>query len=69
LANWTASFIERSLDQYSELSFLKLTKGDEIEIEKAHNSNKFAIAKGIGGFVLTISVSIATKIVTNYLVP
>lgn len=69
LANWAAGFIETSLDHYSELSFLKLTKGDEIEIEKAENSNKFAIAKGIGGFVLTICVSIATKIVANYLVP
>lgn len=69
LANWAAGFIETSLDHYSELSFLKLTKGDEIEIEKAERSNKFAIAKGIGGFVLTICVSIATKIVANYLVP
>lgn len=68
LANWAAASIETSLDHYSELSFLKFTKGDEIEIEKAKKSNNFAIARGIGGSVLTICVSIATKIVAHYLV-
>lgn len=69
LANWSAGFVETSLDHYSELSFLKLTKGDAIEIAKAEKSNKFAIAKGVGGFVLTICVSIATKLIANNLVP
>lgn len=68
LANWSAGLIEASLDKYSELSFLRLTKGDEIEIAKAEKNNKFAIAKGLGGFVLTIFVSIISKLVTNYLV-
>lgn len=69
LANWSAGFIETSLDHYSELSFLKLTKGDEIEIAKAEKSNTFAIVKGVGGLLMTICVSIATKVVVNYLAP
>lgn len=68
LANWSAGFIETSLDHYSELSFLNLTKGDEIEIARAEKTNKFAIAKGVGGFFMTICVSVATKLVANYLV-
>lgn len=69
LAGWSATFIESSLDHYSELSYLQLTKGDEIEISKAERSNTFAIAKGIGGFILTICVSVGTKVVANILTP
>jgi hypothetical protein len=66
-AGWSAAFIESALDNYTELSYLNLTKGDEIEIGKAKRNNIFAIAKGIGGFVLTICVSIFTKIVASML--
>ena len=69
LAGWSATFIESSLDHYSELSYLQLTKGDEIEISKAERSNTLAIVKGIGGFILTICVSVGTKIVANILTP
>lgn len=69
LAGWSATFIESSLDHYTELSYLQLTKGDEIEISKAERSNTFAIVKGIGGFILTICVSVVTKVVANILTP
>ena len=69
LSGWSATFIENSVDHYTELSYLNLTKGDELEISKAERSNKFAIAKGIGGFILTICVSVATKVVANMLTP
>lgn len=69
LSSWTARFIESSLDNYAELSYLQLTKGDELEISRAERSNTYAIAKGIGGFILTICVSIVTKIVVNILTP
>jgi len=69
LAGWSAAYIQDSLDHYSELSYLQLTKGDELEISKAERKNRFAIAKGIGGFILTICVSIITKIVANFLTP
>ena len=67
LAGWSAAFIENSLDRWTELSYLKLTKGDELEIAKAVKNNRFAVAKGIGGFVLTVCVSLATKIIANIL--
>lgn len=69
LAGWSATFIEDSFDNYTELSYLHLTKGDELEISKARQRNKFAIVKSIGGIFLTICVSIVTKIVVNILVP
>jgi hypothetical protein len=69
LSGWSATFIVTSLDHYTALSYLQLTKGDELEISKAERSNTFAIAKGIGGLVLTICVSVATKIVVNILTP
>lgn len=69
LANWFAGFIESSLDHYSELSYLKLTKGDEIEISAAEKSNNFVIAKGVAGFMLTILVSVISKIIVSYLIP
>lgn len=69
LSGWFATVIVHSIDHYTELSYLNLTKGDESEIEKAERSNKFAIAKGIAGFILTICVSIATKVLANMLIP
>lgn len=69
LSGWSATFIESSLDHYTELSYLHLTKGDEQEISKAERNNKLVIAKGIGGFILTICVSVVTKIVANILTP
>lgn len=69
LAGRFAVYIEHSLDHYTELSYLQLTKGDELAIAKAKRGNKFAIVRGVSGFFLTICVSIVTKIIANILAP
>lgn len=69
LASWSAGFIESSIDNYSELSFIKLTKGDAIEIEKAERTNKSSIVKCVGGLFSTISISVFAKLISNYFIP
>ncbi|MGA4349618.1 hypothetical protein ACI2VA_04345 [Ralstonia nicotianae] len=65
--SWCAGWIEDGLDEYSELSYLKLTKGDEKEISDAGRGNKFSFVKGVGGFVLTVCISISTNLIADYL--
>lgn len=67
IAGWFAKITENGLDMYSELSYLKFTKGDEKEIANAMRENKFAFVKSVGGFVLTICVSIVTKVIASHL--
>ncbi|MDB0543887.1 hypothetical protein LBW62_21865 [Ralstonia solanacearum] len=68
ISSWCAGLVEGGLDGYSELSYLKITKGDDREISNASDENKFAFIKGVGGFLLTVCVSIFTKLIVGYLI-
>ena len=69
LANWAAQFIESSVDDFTELSYLKLTSGDESEIEQAASKNRNSIIKTVLAFLFTIFISVLTNIISNYLTP
>lgn len=69
LAGWAAQYIESSIDNYNELSYLKLTSGDSLEIEDAENNNRLSIIKAIIAFLFTIFISVITNIITSYLTP
>jgi hypothetical protein len=69
LAGWAAQFIESSVDSYTELSYLKLTNGDEIEIVDATSNNRDSIIKAVLAFLFTIFISVLTNIISNYLTP
>lgn len=68
MAGFFATLIENAIDEWTEVSYVSITKGDEIEISKAQKKNRFAVIKGSAGFLLTVSISIATKIIATILV-
>ncbi|MCK9199760.1 MAG: hypothetical protein M0P59_13060 [Gallionella sp.] len=67
MAGFFATLIEGAIDQWSEISYVCITKGDELEISNAEQKNRFAIMKGVAGFVFTVLLSIATKIIATLL--
>ena len=67
MAGFFATLVENAVDEWTELSYIGITKGDELEISKANGKNRFAIAKGLVGFLLTVSLSVVTKVIANLL--
>lgn len=60
------SFAENALDRYSELSYLKLTKGDERAIEEAKGENKVSLIKTALALLVPVASSIIAKLVSAY---
>lgn len=65
LAEWCGDYVEYSLDRWSELSYLKLNKGDEAEIRKSMKENRWYLVRASIGFVCTLSISVVTKIIAS----
>jgi hypothetical protein len=66
-AEFFATLFEDSIDEWTEVSYVSITKGDEVEIAKAERKNRFAVIKGVAGLLFTISISVAAKIIANLL--
>jgi hypothetical protein len=61
------SFAENALDRYSELSYLKLTKGDDRAIDEAKGENRISLWKTALALVVPIASSAIAKIASVYL--
>lgn len=59
--------VEDSLDEYQDISYICLTRGDENLIEEIINNNKKKIIKGIAAIVLTFCLGIGSSVVANFL--
>jgi hypothetical protein len=62
LAGWSTSFAELAIDSWSEVSYVKLNRGDEIEIAKNLRENRGHLLKGICGALGMVVVDIAAKL-------
>ena len=69
LASFTGQYIESAIDNYNELSYLKLGSGDKTEIEDAKNTNRNSIIKSVLAFIFAIFISVITNVITNYITP
>jgi hypothetical protein len=49
IGHFIGNFIEKSVDGYQYISYIQLTRGDEILIEEARKNNKRKIIKAILG--------------------
>ncbi len=67
LASWFGDFSENSLDNYMELSFIKLNKGDAKEIADAERRNRNYIFKTIGGLIGALFLGILSSIIAGYI--
>lgn len=63
MAGFFAALVEDAIDEWTEVSYISITKGDEAEISKAKSKNTNAIIKGIAGFLLTILTTIVSKLI------
>ena len=68
LAGWTGRYVEHALDRWSEVSFLRLNKGDEAEIRKSIQENRLTLVKAVVGIISTLSVSVITKIIASLII-
>lgn len=66
LAKWFGEYSESSLDRYTELSYIKLNKGDEREITRAKEKNQKNILKTVGGIIGTLVLGILSSIIDKY---
>lgn len=67
LANFLGTISENSIDNFTELSYIKLNKGNEKEIKAAKCANQNYILKAIGGFVTTLFFGVLSKIIVYYI--
>jgi len=68
LAGWSTSFAEMAIDSWSEVSYIKLNRGDEIEIAKIQKENRGHLLKGICGGLGMVVVDIVAKLTATIVI-
>jgi hypothetical protein len=68
LAGWSTSFAELAIDSWSEVSYIKQNRGDEIEIAKNQRENRGHLLKGICGGLGMVVVDIVAKLTATIVV-
>jgi hypothetical protein len=62
LAGWSTFFAEMAIDSWSEISYIKLNRGDDIEIAKSQRDNRFHLLKSVCGGLGMVGVDLAAKL-------
>jgi len=57
---------ENAIDSWQLLSYIKLTDGDDRQIERTKNRNKKSLGKGGLAFALGIGASVVANLITEY---
>lgn len=65
IAGWSALFTERSVDTWSEVSYIKLNRADEVEIAKSEVANRNCLLMGGLGLIGSIGVNVAVAVVAT----
>jgi hypothetical protein len=68
LAGWSTSFAEIAIDCWSEISYVKLNRGDELEIAKIQRENRGHLLKGTFGGLGMIAIDIVAKLTATIVV-
>jgi hypothetical protein len=68
LAGWSTSFAEIAIDCWSEISYVKLNRGDELEIAKIQRENRGHLLKGMCGGLGMIAIDIVAKLTATIVV-
>lgn len=67
LAAWLGTISESAVDNFLELSYLRLNKGDEKEIKMAQDNNKAFTIRAIAGIIGTLVLGILASLIANYI--
>jgi len=67
LGHFLGRYVESSIDEWTELSYLRLNRGDEQEIERATRQNRRTIVKAIVSGAVTFLVGIAASLAASWL--
>jgi len=65
-AGWSTFYAEMAIDSWSEVSYIKLNRGDELEISKSQRDNRFHLVKGICGCLGMVVVDIVAKLTATF---
>jgi hypothetical protein len=68
LAGWSTSFAEMAIESWSEISYIKLNRGDEIEIAKIQKENRGHLIKGLCGGLGMVLVDIIAKLTATIVI-
>jgi hypothetical protein len=68
LAGWSTFFAEMAIDSWSEVSYIRLNRGDEIEIAKNQKENRYHLFKGICGGLGIVVVDIVAKLTATFVI-
>jgi hypothetical protein len=68
LVGWSAKITEFSIDRWTEVSYIKLNRGDELEISRNANENRTCIRKAVLGLAGTGLVNVGVKVVAALIV-
>jgi hypothetical protein len=68
LAGWSTFYAEMAIDSWSEVSYVRLNRGDEIEIAKNQKENRHHLLKGVCGALGMVIVDIAAKLTATFVV-
>lgn len=67
LAGWSSRVIENAVDRWSPVSYVKLNKGDEIEISNYETANRKNYIKGVLGLISAIGLQVFYKVITTFI--
>lgn len=68
LAGWSTSFAEMAIDSWSEVSYIKLNRGDQIEIAKNQKENRGHLLKGACGGLGMLIVDVVAHVTATIVV-
>ena len=68
LAGWSARFAEISVDSWTNVSYIKLNRADELEVAKSKEANRNHILKGGLGLVGAVCVNVAVELLAVLIV-
>lgn len=58
-------YIENEIDEYQPMSYISITRGDELLIEETKRKNEKRIIKAVAGIIFSIATGIASSIIAN----
>lgn len=67
LGHFFGATVEDAVDDWEELGYLALNRGDETELSAARRDNKKAIIRAIGGGVVTLLLGFVASLAANVL--
>jgi hypothetical protein len=65
IAGWLGIYAEGAMDSWSTLSYIKINRGDEREVERSVNENRTHLIKGAAGLTGVVIMDVIAKVIAE----